>query len=242
MPTFIVFQNGQIRKTIQGADVPALQNTFQEISAQAGAGSSGAQSWIAVAPTRLFQDVTTDIDPRGLDMLNASKECGSARSLFDASKPLALQNQSTPSPDWVESDTDEQLMLFIPFKTTLKIHSLQITSVSAPESDSDKAMRPQTLHLYINQPNVLGFDEAESVEPTQSIELDSEQWDNASSTASVELRFVKFQRVHSLVLFVAAGQRQDAVQHAERVRIDRIRIVGDSGEKHELGKLEKIEH
>jgi hypothetical protein len=139
----------------------------------------------------------------------------------------------------VESDTDEQLMLFMPFQSTLKIHTLQITSCCPPSSsdgdDSEVPMRPRTLQLYSNRAHVLGFDEAESISATQEIVLRPEDWDAETQTAKVELRFVKFQNVTSLVLFVVDGEGD-----GEKVRIDRIRVVGESGEKRDMGKLEKI--
>jgi hypothetical protein len=49
------------------------------------------------------------------------------------------------------------------------------------------------------------------------------------------LRFVKFQNVTSLVLFFVDGDGD-----SEKLRVDRIRIVGDAGEKRSMGKLEKI--
>jgi hypothetical protein len=54
--------------------------------------------------------------------------------------------------------------------------------------------------LYINRQNAIGFDEAESIEPTQEIVL-SESSYGAEGTAAINLRFVKFQRVNSLTVF-----------------------------------------
>jgi hypothetical protein len=51
----------------------------------------------------------------------------------------------------------------------------------------------------------------------------------------VELRFVKFQNISSLVVFVVDGDGD-----GEKTRIDRIRLFGESGEKRAMGKLEKI--
>ena len=192
--------------------------------------------------------MTAEVDVRGLDLLNASSERGTARVLFNGSKPLSLEtsgkgkSKSTKSDeeegkDWVESDTDEQLMLYVPFQSTLKIHTLQITSIPPkPTEDGDEIpIRPKTIHLYSNRANVLGFDEAEGLQPTQSITLKPADWDEKTGTAKVELRFVKFQNIHSLVLFVIDGDGE-----GETVRIDRIRIIGESGEKRDPGKLEKV--
>lgn len=95
-------------------------------------------------------------------------------------------------------------------------------------------MRPQTIHIYTNRPHILGFEEAEDIPATQSITLSAKDWD-ATGTADIPLRFVKFQNVSSLVLFIVDGDGS-----GERVRVDRIRIIGETGEKRELGKLEKI--
>jgi hypothetical protein len=51
------------------------------------------------------------------------------------------------------------------------------------------------------------------------------------------LRFVKFQNVTSLVLFIVDGDGG-----GDKVRVDRLRIIGETGEKRNPGKLEKIEH
>lgn len=96
-------------------------------------------------------------------------------------------------------------------------------------------MRPKTIKLYSNKPHILGFDEADDVETTQTIELKKEDWDS-NGIANIALRFVKFQNVSSLVMFVVDGDREGG----EKTRIDRIRIIGETGEKRELGKLEKV--
>jgi hypothetical protein len=97
-------------------------------------------------------------------------------------------------------------------------------------------MRPKTIHFYINRPHILGFEEAEDIPPTQSITLEEKDWDSTTGTASISLRFVKFQNVTSLVVFVVDGDGS-----GDKVRVDRIRLIGETGEKRD-GKVEKIEH
>ncbi|KAL9634851.1 MAG: hypothetical protein Q9164_003834 [Protoblastenia rupestris] len=254
MPTFIIFKNQQVVESIRGANPPKLQEAVKKLAAEADSDSAGGfgtaggtGSWSAVAIPRGYQDVTDQVDAKGLDLLNSSSECGTARTLFGSSKPASLdagkgkgksENDGDGGCDWVESDTDEQLMLFIPFQSTLKVHTLQITSLpptSSEEDDDESPMRPKTIHIYSNRANVLGFDEAEGLQATQSITLNPKDWDEKTGTAKIELRFVKFQNVHSLVLFVFDGEGE-----SEKVRIDRIRIVGETGEKRDQGKLEKV--
>ena len=184
------------------------------------------------------------MDVRGLDLLNSDSDYGTARTLFESSRPSALNsgngkgkgpaNGDEEKKDWVESDTDEQLMLYIPFMSTLKVHTLHITSLP-PKDGEDVPMRPKTIQIYSNRAHVLGFDEAEDVAATQKITLTPRDWDEKTGTAKVELRFVKFQSVTSLVVFVVDGEGD-----GEKVRVDRLRIVGETGEKRDPGKLEKV--
>jgi PITH domain len=134
----------------------------------------------------------------------------------------------------VESDTDEQLMLFVPFQSTLKVHTIHITSQPAESDDDDAPSRPKMIKLFINKPQILSFDEADGIPATQEITLSEKDWDPKTGTARIELRFVKFQNVTSLVLFVVESDAEK-----ERVRVDRIRIIGESGAKRD-GKIEKI--
>lgn len=95
-------------------------------------------------------------------------------------------------------------------------------------------MRPKTIQIYSNRAHILGFEEADDIPATQSITLSAEDWDS-TGTATVSLRFVKFQNVTSLVVFVVDGDGD-----GDKVRLDRVRIIGETGEKRELGTLEKI--
>ncbi|KAI4143934.1 MAG: hypothetical protein LQ340_006831 [Diploschistes diacapsis] len=255
MPTFIVFKSATPVETIRGADPNKLKPIIRKIAQEADMSDDGAeggsggfgdvspsQTWLGASLPRGYKDVTEQVDVKGLDLLNADSELGGARDLFEAKRPAGLNKgkqgddsggKGGAKKDWVESDTDQQLMLFVPFHSSLKIHSLHVTSLA--EADGDEVMRPKTIRLFTNRAHTLGFDEAESVEPTQSVELRPGDWDANTGTARVELRFVKFQNVSSLVVFVADGQGT-----GERTRIDRFRIVGEAGDKREMGKLEKI--
>jgi hypothetical protein len=95
-------------------------------------------------------------------------------------------------------------------------------------------MRPKTIKLFTNRPHNLGFDEADDIDPTQTIEISEADW-NSNGTANLPLRFVRFQNISSLVIFVVDGDGE-----SDKVRLDRVRLIGESGEKREMGKLEKI--
>jgi hypothetical protein len=126
-------------------------------------------------------------------------------------------------------------MLFIPFQSTLKVHSLHFTSLPSSADEDDVTLRPKTVKIYKNRAQILGFDEADDSIATQEIELSSRDWDPKTGTAKAELRFVNFQNVTSLVIFVVDGDG-----NGDETRLDRVRIIGETGEKRDPGKLEKI--
>lgn len=97
-------------------------------------------------------------------------------------------------------------------------------------------MRPKTVKIYPNRTHILGFEEADDIPVTQEITLSKDDWDS-TGTANISLRFVKFQNVTSLVLFVVDGDGE-----GDKVRVDRFRIIGETGEKRDPGKLEKVDH
>lgn len=94
----------------------------------ASSSGSGSGTWRKGDLPRGYNDVTDQVDTKGLELLNADSDFGSVRVLFDDSKPTALANGKAHegSKDWVESDTDEQLMLYIPFMASIKVHTLQV--------------------------------------------------------------------------------------------------------------------
>ncbi|KAF2176713.1 DUF1000-domain-containing protein [Zopfia rhizophila CBS 207.26] len=253
MPTFMIFKNGRELSKINGAKPQELSEAIKRLAAEAESGgasggfgeasSSAGGAWRGARLPRGYSDVTDQVDVRGLDLLNSDSDFGGVRALFETTMPTTLAigkgkgtgSSSESKKDWVESDVDEQLMLYLPFISTLKVHTIQLTSCPPNSEDEDAPMRPKTIHLYTNRQHNLGFEEAEDIPATQTIELKPSDWDEKTGTARLELRFVKFQNITSLVLFVVDGEGD-----GEKTRLDRVRIIGDAGEKREMGKLEKI--
>jgi hypothetical protein len=247
-PTFVIFKNSQQIRKFSGSNPQHLSDAIKSLAAEAesdggsggfgDASGSGGGAWRGAGLPRGYTDVTESVDVRGLDLLNSDSDFGGVRTLFETSQPSTLSKGKGPeTKDWVESDVDNQLMLYVPFTSTLKVHTIQITSCRPADADDDDEapVRPKTIHVWTNRQHNLGFEEAEDIPATQVIELKPSDWDEVTATAKLELRFVKFQNVYSLVLFV-----QDGEGDSEKTRIDRIRFVGESGEKRDMGKLEKI--
>ncbi|KAK6865212.1 thioredoxin [Apiospora arundinis] len=234
LPTFILFRDGKI---VEKSLIEKLSNDI-ETAGEGSSSGAGGMTWLGADLPRGYSDISDVIDVKGLELLNADDTEFSVRTLFNRPKPTSLDNSYADQKDWVESDTDEQLLLFMPFNSSVKLHTIQITSLppkAGEDDDEDEIpMRPKTIKLFTNRPHNLGFDEAEDIQPTQEIEIGEDDW-NANGTANVGLRFVRFQNITSVILFVVDGDGS-----SEKVRVDRVRLIGESGEKRDLGKLEKI--
>ncbi len=177
MPTFIFFKNKVLLSRIQGADPTALENKISELIGSSADGESG-QSTDA--------GVVGHIDL--LSFINKSEsECLNESDAHNLSACL-----TSGSSNYLESDCDEQLIINLAFNQPLKLHSLKIM---APKENG-----PKHVKLFINQPRTLDFDQASSMEPTQKMELSAEDISNGNP---VPLRYVKFQNVQNLLVWLS---------------------------------------
>ncbi|KAF9324160.1 Thioredoxin-like protein 1 [Linnemannia elongata] len=97
----------------------------------------------------------------------------------------------------------------------------------------DIAHAPKTVKLYVNKLH-LGFDEADSVEETQTITLTEKDYEG---NGLISLRFVKFQNVTSVILFV-----EDNLGDEETTQIKQLVFIGSSLDGTDMSALKKVEH
>lgn len=128
---------------------------------------------------------------------------------------------------WLESDADEQLLLHIPIQQSIKLRAIRFTTLP-----SHSAKAPKTIKLFVNQSGV-DFDNAESTEAAQEVVLDEAQ---AKGEKAVELRFVRFQNVGHLSIFVVDNQGGEDV-----TRIDKLELIGVSVDGTNMADLKKME-
>lgn len=102
----------------------------------------------------------------------------------------------------LESDCDEQLIINIPFNVPVKIHSIEIKGKNGHA--------PKNVKVFANIISTLDFDRAESSEPTQALDF--------SQNTLQSLRFVKFQNVNNIQLFIANNTGDDDVTIVESIR------------------------
>jgi hypothetical protein len=244
-PTFLAFKSGVEVSRMSGVNelfssISDLCNQYLDDPEASGSGSRSDSSWIGASTPKNYSNVTANIEKQGLDLMNSNTALGGPAILFDDSKPSGLNPKAKSTiKDWVESDTDEQLMLFIPFKGVVKLHSIHITSLppASDEDDDEAPSRPKTVKLFCNTPQILGFEEAEEREATQIIEFKPGDW-NKDGSAVLLTKFVKFQSCSALTIFFQDVEMEDG----EKVRIDRVRIIGEvMGEKVDMTKLKQQE-
>jgi len=95
-----------------------------------------------------------------------------------------------------QSDTDEQLILHVAFHEFVKVKSFKITEFN---QGINPEMNPTTIKLFVNRENI-GFEDCDDIEPTQQFELTAD--DLKENGKEIMLKFVRFQRVKSITIFV----------------------------------------
>jgi len=97
----------------------------------------------------------------------------------------------------LQSDTDEQLLMNIPFRQAVKVHSIVFV---APND----GRRPHGVKFFVNN-RIMDFSIAEDSNlPTQQVELKWEQNDGRLK-AIIQTKFVKFQDVNNICIFIQSN-------------------------------------
>jgi hypothetical protein len=157
-------------------------------------------------------DLTGLIDKKSIVCLNQS----SVNSIGNA-----LQDNGT----FVESDCDDQLLVTLPFNSSVKIMSITIRS-------PDVEHAPSKVRLFANRLN-LDFDSAVSVPAEQEFDLDAGVAQGSGIT--LKLYFVKFQNVNSLTLFFPGPTHGGE----EVTRISRIQVTGITSQAQNFAVLKE---
>ncbi|KAI8091923.1 PITH domain-containing protein [Thamnidium elegans] len=209
MPTFQFYKGGSKVAEMKGANPQQLEHYVKQHSGETGSGSTSAAPKKSVGVPG-YVDLTEYITPNQMDALN-QKEEHNVKNIF--------KDDDT----FLESDVDEQLIISVPFNQPVKLHSLKFKVPNADQA-------PKTIKIYANR-QVLGFDDADSVKETQTIELTPE---NFEENAVVNLRFVKYQNITHIMLFIVDNQEDE-----ETTKIQQLTFVGVPVESTNMGDLNK---
>ncbi|GMJ11217.1 hypothetical protein like AT3G04780 [Hibiscus trionum] len=169
----------------------------------------------ATAIQRNQVDLLDFIDWSGVECLNQS----SSHSLSNALKQGYREDEGLN----LESDADEQLLIYIPFNQVIKLHSIV---VMGSEEDG-----PKTVKLFANREH-MGFSNVSDFPPSDTAVLSP---DNLKGKPVV-LKYVKFQNVRSLTIFI-----EDNQSGSEITKVQKIALYGSTVETTDMKGLKKIE-
>ncbi|KAH6794243.1 PITH domain protein [Perilla frutescens var. hirtella] len=123
----------------------------------------------------------------------------------------------------LESDADEQLLIYIPFNQVVRLHSIVI---KGPEEDG-----PKTVKLFANRQH-MGFSNVDDFPPSDIAVLTE---DNLKGKPVI-VKYVKFQNVRSLTIFI-----EDNQSGSEISKVQKIALYGTTVETTDMKGLKKID-
>ncbi|XP_033929174.1 thioredoxin-like protein 1 isoform X2 [Melopsittacus undulatus] len=167
-----------------------------------------------------YMDLLPFINKAGCECLNESDQHG-----FD--------NCLRRDASYLESDCDQQLLITVAFSQPVKLYSMKFQG-------PDNGQGPKSVKIFTNLPRSMDFEEAERSEPTQSLELSR---DEIREDGIIPLRYVKFQNVNSVTLFVQSNHGDEETTRISYFTFigtpvqatnmnDFKRVVGKKGESH----------
>ncbi|KAL9393317.1 hypothetical protein Peur_012602 [Populus x canadensis] len=169
----------------------------------------------ATAIPRGQVDLLDFVDFSGVECLNQS----TSHSLSNAIKQGYREDDGLN----LESDADEQLLIHIPFNQVIKLHSI---AIKGPEEDG-----PKTVKLFSNKEH-MGFSNVNDYPPSDTVVLSPD----TLKGKPVVLKYVKFQNVLSLTIFIEDNQLD-----SEITKVQKIALFGTTVETTDMKSLKKIE-
>lgn len=149
-----------------------------------------------------FVDITEQVDVPNLECLN-DRPSESIRNLFPPTGAL------------LQSNSDAQLLMNLPFKEPVKLHSLVFLSPA-------DGRRPNDIKLFVNH-RVMDFGTAEDTPGTQEGILQWSPHTDGRMIATLSTKFVKFQDVKNVCLFI-----QNNVEDVNTTAISAINLMGST--------------
>ncbi|KAJ1309797.1 hypothetical protein OPQ81_006562 [Rhizoctonia solani] len=222
MPTFILIKNHNVVETVVGADKGALSAAIQ------------AHAPPAPAPTSLGEGSSKDEsaaskDVSLLEYLDSTQlNCLNESDTHNIKSILGNKTLNTGK-SYLESDSDEQLLINLYFNQSVRIRSIIIYTADAPHA-------PKAIKLAINRP-ALGFEDVESAtEPDMAQVIKELSPDDIANSRRIPLRYVRFQSVRSLHIFVASNQG-----NKDETRINGIDVFGQPVETTKMANFRAAE-
>lgn len=242
IPTFVFFESGKVVETVKGASFPNLVKALDGLEAKAlvddsvqGRNGNGAGEVID------FFGVSKLI-PKGFEILNRAIDFGQFEALNVVSlHGVEIKNVFAAGSDKnssVASDADSQGLFYVPLNNICKVYSILIKARKGAELtgvndsiDLEESQVPNLIKVWVNGHNILSFDEANDDKNPPHLEKISE--DDFNVWYECKLKFVRFQKVQSLIIFFD-GEDED-----DHTLIEKILLVGLNGDAKDQGTLAK---
>jgi len=205
MPTFVFYRNRQEIHRFSGANSAALESKIKEEIAL-----NPAKSDDCGIPGH-FNLIPTMIVDSSCECLNEADD-------------HPLSNCLNSDTGFLESDVDEQLILSLTFSQSVRLHSIAI------KGPSDKGVKH--IRIFINQPQTLDFDQVSSRESVQDITFSK---DDITSGKPVPLKYVKFQNVQNILIFVQNNQAD-----TETTVIQQLKLIGSPISTTDMSSFKRI--
>ncbi|EEF49674.1 PITH domain-containing protein At3g04780 [Ricinus communis] len=169
----------------------------------------------ATAIQRSQVDLVDFVDWSGVECLNQNP----SHSLSNALKQGYREDDGLN----LESDADEQLLIYIPFTQVIKLHSIVI---KGPEEEG-----PKTVKLFSNKEH-MGFSNVNDFPPSDTVILSPDTLQGKP----VVLKYVKFQNVRSLTIFI-----EDNHTGSDITKVQKFALFGTTVETTDMKGLKKVE-
>ncbi|KAJ2082262.1 hypothetical protein H4R24_001708 [Coemansia sp. RSA 988] len=192
-PTLQFFRKGRSVGEVKGANKKAI---IDAIEAGLKNNSNGGEAKSAYGVVG-HSDLTQLVLMKQSECLNQNDDHPMNNIFVDDDKVL-------------ESDVDEQMVLRISFNQPIKLHSIML------KAPLDKA--PKNIKIYANRTDV-EFDDVDTAEATQEIVMTKGIYEDGKGV--VNLRYVRFQNINNITLFVA-----DNLGDEEVTAISQLAFIG----------------
>jgi len=102
-----------------------------------------------------------------------------------------------------DKESDHQMIIVVPFLEAVKVRSMRVNFVKS-QRGSDEESGPKDVHIFIDRPNY-SFQDVDGAAAVQDLSIQPRQLETTTGEG-VALKFVKFQNVHALTLFIETNQ------------------------------------
>ncbi|EFC50217.1 DUF862/DUF1000 domain-containing protein [Naegleria gruberi] len=219
--------SNELCKILVGANIPSWVNRTSSVGSFFSnfLPKKTEQSLIDQAQVKQFFDNSNIEKHENQNIFTSVNNIVNMKSIecLNQKKPNIVQNIFELSDrKFLESDVDEQLIIRIPFISNVDITCLIIKCL-------DRLKCPREILVFTNKNGVsIDFDNVDSNEPTQVIEMDPEQ---CVKEVAIPLKIAKFKNISVLTLFVTNNFGANTTQ------INNLNIIGRSGMSVDLTKL-----